>query len=387
MFSARAALRSSRAFSTSAAANTKVAVLGAAGGIGQPLSLLLKQNPLVTKLSLFDIRGAPGVAADVAHVNSNAEITEKKELDFLWKMVLAVLPWCGIWLHRWGESDLCGPRTTVGSTVCVGFAPENNGLEAALEGAEIVIIPAGMPRKPGMTRDDLFNSNASIIRDLTAAVAKVAPKAFLGIIANPVNSTVPITAEVFKAAGVYDAKRLFGITTLDVVRASMMSAQSVGDSSLADTVSIPVVGGHAGTTIVPLLSQASPALPASLFDDKEKLAALVKRIMFGGDEVVQAKDGSGSATLSMAYAAAVFTDALLKAKRGDKDIVQCTFVDSPLFADKGVPFFSSKVTLGPNGVETIHPLGEITPYEQELVEASLGDLAKQIQKGVSFIKK
>jgi len=68
---------SSRLFSTSASRLTKVAVLGAGGGIGQPLSLLLKQDPLVTSLSLYDIRGAPGVAADVSHVDSASEVRKK----------------------------------------------------------------------------------------------------------------------------------------------------------------------------------------------------------------------------------------------------------------------------------------------------------------------
>jgi malate dehydrogenase len=90
-----------------------------------------------------------------------------------------------------------------------GYVPETegDGLEKALEGADIVLIPAGVPRKPGMTRDDLFNTNASIVRDLAKGVADHAPKAMLGIIANPVNSTVPIVAEVYKKAGLYDPKR------------------------------------------------------------------------------------------------------------------------------------------------------------------------------------
>lgn len=71
---ARALPSASRTFSSSAARNTHVAVLGAGGGIGQPLSLLLKTDPLVTKLSLYDIRGAPGVAADVSHVDTHSEV-------------------------------------------------------------------------------------------------------------------------------------------------------------------------------------------------------------------------------------------------------------------------------------------------------------------------
>lgn len=76
-----------------------------------------------------------------------------------------------------------------------------------MQGAEIIVVPAGVPRKPGMSRDDLFNTNASIVRDLAKTAAKVAPKAHMLIISNPVNSTVPIVAEVFKKAGVYDPKK------------------------------------------------------------------------------------------------------------------------------------------------------------------------------------
>jgi len=85
---------------------------------------------------------------------------------------------------------------------------------------DLVIIPAGVPRKPGMTRDDLFNINAGIVRTLCEGIAKCCPNAIVNVISNPVNSTVPIAAEVFKKAGTYDPKRLLGVTTLDVVRAN-----------------------------------------------------------------------------------------------------------------------------------------------------------------------
>ncbi|KAK4046143.1 Malate dehydrogenase, cytoplasmic [Microbotryomycetes sp. JL201] len=328
-----------RAFSTSRSNNVAVAVLGAAGGIGQPLSLLLKQNPLVTKLSLFDIRGAPGVAADVSHVNTPAKT--------------------------------------------VGYAPENDGLKKALEGAEIILIPAGVPRKPGMTRDDLFNTNASIVRDLAAAAAEVCPKARIGIIANPVNSTVPITAETFKLKGVYDPKRLFGVTTLDLTRASTFLAGIAGKHPR--DVNVPVVGGHSGPTIVPLLSQV-PEGKKVIEQGGEQLAALVKRIQFGGDEVVKAKDGAGSATLSMAYAGAEWADALLRAMNGEKNVTLCTYVESPLYADQGVTYFSSPVTLTSEGtVGEIHPVGQLDATEQKLLEACLPDLKKNIAAGEKFV--
>ena len=78
-------------------------------------------------------------------------------------------------------------------------------------------------------------------------------QAIVGIISNPVNSTVPIAAEVFKAAGIYDPKKLMGVTTLDVVRANTFVAEAKGLD--VKDVDVPVVGGHAGTTILPLLSQ------------------------------------------------------------------------------------------------------------------------------------
>lgn len=85
---------------------------------------------------------------------------------------------------------------------------------------DLVIIPAGVPRKPGMTRDDLFNINAGIVRTLCEGIAKCCPNAVVNLISNPVNSTVPIAAEVFKKAGTFDPKRLLGVTMLDVVRAN-----------------------------------------------------------------------------------------------------------------------------------------------------------------------
>lgn len=311
----------------------KVAVLGAAGGIGQPLSLLLKLNKDVTGLSLYDLRGTPGVAADLSHIPTNSKVT--------------------------------------------GFTPEKGGLKEALAGAEIVVIPAGVPRKPGMTRDDLFNTNASIVRDLAKGIAEFAPTARICVIANPVNSTVPIVAEVLKSKGVYNPGKVFGVTTLDVIRASRFISEVKSTNPTEETVT--VVGGHSGHTIVPLISQSGhPGLSG------ETLDALVKRIQFGGDEVVQAKDGAGSATLSMAQAGARFAGSLIKAQNGEQ-VVEPTFVESPLFKDQGVDFFSSKVTLGPEGVKEIQPLGKLNAYEEKLIQVALEDLKKNIQKGVNFV--
>ena len=186
-------------------------------------------------------------------------------------------------------------------------------------------------------------------------------------------------SEIFKSKGVYNPKRLFGVTTLDVVRASRFVSQ-IKNSDPADE-KITVVGGHSGVTIVPLISQSGHGdIQSKSLDD------LVYRIQFGGDEVVKAKDGAGSATLSMAMAGARFAESLLKAAQGVKGVVEPTFVDSPLYKDQGVEFFASKVELGPEGVEKILPVGNLTQHEQGLLDACLVDLKKNIEKGVKFVK-
>ena len=107
----------------------------------------------------------------------------------------------------------------------------------------------------------------------------------------------------------------------------------------------------------------------------------VYRVQYGGDEVVKAKDGAGSATLSMAMAGARFAESLLKAAQGQKGVVEPTFVDSPLYKSDGIDFFASKVELGPSGVEKILEVGKITPYEEKLLDACKTDLKKNIEKG------
>lgn len=322
-----------RSFSAESAPERKVAVLGAAGGIGQPLALLMKLNPLVSRLALYDIAGTPGVAADVSHINTRAEVK--------------------------------------------GYMAEEQ-LGQALEGSDVVIIPAGVPRKPGMTRDDLFNINAGIVKSLCTAIAKYCPNALVNMISNPVNSTVPIAAEVFKKAGTYDEKKLFGVTMLDVVRAKTFYAAKA-NIPVAD-VDVPVVGGHAGITILPLFSQATPATNALSEDD---IKALTKRTQDGGTEVVEAKAGKGSATLSMAYAGAVFADACLKGLNGVPDIVECSFVQSSITE---LPFFASKVRLGKNGVEEVLGLGTLSDYEKQGLENLKPELKASIEKGIKFAK-
>jgi len=319
-----------RNFSTTNAANKSVAVMGASGGIGQPLSMLLKNNPAVTKLNLYDIVHTPGVAADLSHIETKSLVT--------------------------------------------GFVGDDQ-LAASLEGAEIVVIPAGVPRKPGMTRDDLFNTNASIVAKLAKAAAEVCPGAMIAIISNPVNSTVPIASEIFKKAGKLNPNKMFGVTTLDIVRANAFIAELKGLDP--QDVNCPVIGGHAGITILPVISQCTPKVDFAA----DVLKPLTERIQDAGTEVVKAKAGAGSATLSMAYAAARFTNSLIQAMNGKEGVVECAYVASNVTE---ATYFSTPLLLGKNGLEKNLGLGKLSAYEEELLKACIPELQKTIKKGEEF---
>ena len=310
----------------------KVAVLGAAGGIGQALALLLKLDlPAGSTLSLYDVAPVtPGVAKDLSHIPSSVTV------------------------------DGVG-----------GDDPS-----AVLEGADVVLISAGVARKPGMDRSDLFNINAGIIKTLIGKVADISPTACIGVITNPVNTTVAIAAEVLKAKGVYNKNKLFGITTLDVIRAEEFVGELKGIAP--EDVSVNVIGGHSGTTILPLLSQVQNVE----FTDQEVID-LTDRIQNAGTEVVNAKAGGGSATLSMARAAAIFGVNLVKALSGKQGIIQNAYVDG---GNEISTFFTQPLLLGKNGLDRVLPTGELSAFEQTKQDEMLAVLHADIQLGVDFVK-
>lgn len=323
-----------RSFSTSGSNNVRVAVLGAGGGIGQPLALLLKHSPMITELACYDVASfTPGVAKDLSHIETGAQV-----------------------------SAYTGPEE----------------LDACLQGCSLVLIPAGMPRKPGMSRDDLFNTNASIAMNLADGCARNCPDAVVGIITNPVNSTVPIANEIYKKYGLDQSKKLFGVTTLDVVRANTFIAELKG-LDVAKT-NVPVIGGHSGVTILPLLSQV---VPKAEFTDDE-IAALTVRIQEAGTEVVKAKAGAGSATLSMAYAGARFGFSVLEAMNGKTGVVECAYVSSEI---TDAPYFASPILFSKGGAERELGYGKLSDFEQEKLDTEvLPELKKNIDKGIEFVK-
>jgi len=317
----------------------KVCVLGAAGGIGQPLSLLMAMDTNVSELSLVDLTIAmvppEGVAADLGHIEKKAEVTAY--------------------------------------TYTVDDKPIDK-LEKCLTGCKLVLCPAGMPRKPGMTRDDLFKTNAGIAKSIAEACAKYCPDAVLALIVNPVNSIVPCIAELYAKKGL-DPMKVVGVTTLDCVRANKFVATMTGKNP--NFVKVPVIGGHAGATILPLFSQDKSAATI----DKEKIPELDKRVQDAGTEVVTAKNGKGSATLSMAYAGARLGRAVLAGLTGRKR-VECAYVKSDVC--EGLEYFTQKVVFGEGGVTKVLGIGELNDHEKTRLEEVKTALKAEIETGKKY---
>ncbi|KIJ27695.1 hypothetical protein M422DRAFT_126304, partial [Sphaerobolus stellatus SS14] len=312
--------RASRAFSTTPARHTKVAVLGAGGGIGQPLSLLLKSEPLVSNLSLYDIRGAPGVAADVGHIDSAGEVT--------------------------------------------GYAADK--LDEALQGVEVVVIPAGVPRKKPSRRDKILQANEidfkSVYRNLDDGMTLLLP-----FVSNYLPEEYQLLQEFNRRLGTKVAKYWAFMAAPELLPESL---------KLYDLHTTGHDFEYGETGIDPIYGEIPSRCWNFLKGHEDYSWYDKKAIAFPSTSVFAAP-----ATLSMAYTAAKFTNLLLRVLKGEAGIVIPTFVKSPRFTVQGIKFFSSAVELGPSGVKKIHDLGNITAWEQELVDTALPELKKKIKKG------
>merc|ERR1712217_1025422 len=146
-----------------------------------------------------------------------------------------------------------------------------------------------------------------------------------------------------------------------------------------ETIDVPVVGGHAGATILPLFSQ----VPAAQTLSADQITALDKHVQDAGTDVVNAKGGKGSATLSMAYAGAKFGNAVLSGLAGI-DTVECAYVSTEGTPNSELPYFSSKVTFGVSGVKEVHAVGKLNEYEQGRMKEAMGQLKDEINAGLEY---
>ncbi|MFQ5487605.1 MAG: malate dehydrogenase [Gammaproteobacteria bacterium] len=197
------------------------------------------------------------------------------------------------------------------SATLFGFDTRVRGDEdpAAMAGSDIVIVTAGLPRKPGMSRSDVLDANLGIIRGITADIQRHAPDAIVIMVTNPVDV---LTYAVWKQTG-WARNRVFGLSgVLDAARMASFIALETG-FSIKDITTL-VLGGH-GDSMVPMSSYTTiNGIPIANFLSKEQLAHIVERTRNGGAEILALKKTS-SANDSPAAAVATMVDAVSKDRK------------------------------------------------------------------------
>ena len=245
-----------------------------------------------------------------------------------------------------------------------------NGYEDSAD-SDIVIITAGIPRKPGMSRDDLVSTNAGIVKSVTQNVKDLCPDAVIIIVSNPLDAMCHVA---FEASG-FPKNRVIGMAgVLDSARFRAFIAMEL-NVSVENTTAF-VLGGH-GDTMVPLPRYSTVAgIPITELMPKERIDALVKRTANGGAEIV-ALLKTGSAYYAPASAAVEMAESILKDK---KKILPCAVY---LEGEYGINdlFIGVPVKLGANGVEEII---EITLTGEE--KAALEHSANAVQELKDFLK-
>lgn len=265
-----------------------------------------------------------------------------------------------------------------GKTLDIAEASRVDGFDACLRGtndykdiagANIVIVTAGLPRKPGMSRDDLLTTNANIIKSVAENIKKYAPDSYVIVISNPLDAMVTLLQKVTG----FPAERVIGQAgVLDSSRFASFIAWELGVS--VKDVNAMVLGGH-GDTMVPLVRYANVngcpvmELLEKKYNDKAKakevMVAMVERTKQAGGEVVKLLK-TGSAFYSPASSAIQMAEAILKDEK--RVLPVCALLKGEYSVDNlyvGVP-----VVLGKNGVEKIIEL-DLDAEEQALMDNSV----------------
>jgi len=236
------------------------------------------------------------------------------------------------------------------------------------KGSDIVIITAGIPRKPGMSRDDLLKTNANIMKDVTQQVVQRSPEAVLIIVSNPLDAMCHVA---YEASG-FPKNRVIGMAgVLDSARFRAFIAMEL-DVSVENTHAF-VLGGH-GDTMVPLPRYSTVAgIPITELMPKERIDALVERTATGGAEIVSLLK-TGSAYYAPASAAVEMAESILKDK---KKILPCAVY---LEGEYGINdlFIGVPVKLGAGGVEEIIQIS-LTAEEQAALDKSAGAVEELVE--------
>jgi len=233
--------------------------------------------------------------------------------------------------------------------------------------SDVVVITSGLPRKPGMTRDDLIETNAGIVKSVTENVAKYSPNAIIIVVSNPLDV---MTYQAHLTSG-FSRNKVMGMAgILDTARYRAFLAEELNVSG--KEIQAILMGGH-GDTMVPLPRYTTVAgIPVTELVPKDKLDAIIERTKFGGGELVKLM--GTSAWYAPGAAAAQMVEAILKNQR--RVFPVCIKLDGEYGIDDcylGVP-----VILGKNGIEKVIEL-DLNAEEKQLLETSRGHVKEVMQ--------
>ncbi len=248
---------------------------------------------------------------------------------------------------------------------------EGSSDPASMQDADVVIITAGVPRKPGMDREDLLEINIKIITDVAGNVKKYAPNAFVIVVSNPLDA---IVYSFYRVSG-FSKNMVIGMAgALDSGRFRTFLAMETGYS--AQDVNCMVLGGH-GDSMVPITRLATiGGIPAQELIPKDRLDAIVDRVRYAGGEIVKLF-GNGSAYYAPAASAIEMAEAYLQDK---KRVIPSAALCEGEFGVDGY-FIGVPAVIGAGGIEKILEFA-LLPQEQEMLNSTL----KVVEKTVAQTK-
>jgi malate dehydrogenase len=240
---------------------------------------------------------------------------------------------------------------------------------ADIAGADLVIITAGLARKPGMSRDDLLKTNLNIMKQVAVGVRDNAPKAHVIVVSNPLDAMV----YTFKQVSGFPKQRVVGMAgVLDSARLRAFVAWELGVS--VEDVTALVLGGH-GDTMVPLVRYCTVSgIPIAKLLSREKIDAIVERTKNAGGEVV-ALLKTGSAFVSPALSAIEMAESILRDK---KRVLACACLLEGEYGVDGL-YVGVPCVLGAGGVEKVIEV-ELDADERKLFDASVQHVRSLVQQ-------
>jgi malate dehydrogenase len=249
--------------------------------------------------------------------------------------------------------DMAESAVIFGSNSHVSGISTAAGDYSGTENSDIIVITAGFPRKPGMSRDDLLKANYDVVKGVCEAIVKKSPKAIIIMVTNPLDA---MAQAAFKVSG-FPKNRVIGMAgVLDSARMSCFVAMELKVS--VENINCFVLGGH-GDDMVPLTRYSTVAgIPLPELIAKDKLDAIVTRTRKGGAEIVNLLK-TGSAYYAPSAAAVEMVEAILHDK---KKILPCAAYLEGEYGIQGL-FVGVPVKLGENGIEEIIQV-KLTPEEQ-----------------------